>query len=342
MKSAKRKEEAKAGFYYIQPYSRPGVSNMGLEKYELVLNEGTQQIEQLTCLETIAGSGVYRYVTGLDEEAPEIRRMENDAREVARLQIRTNVAFIEKSLTGNVIDVQDKDFWSKVVHLKPTNSSFWNNVSITVDNFAKGLDSSEPMDLLLICAIQAGGFTLIHKSKQEAESVSKPGKYYLDNVMETATFDVEPVKLRNKAVALLQHLNEKHPEKMAKVATALRVKRNQTAFYNKNTPQDTVYLDLDQFIHGQTDFEKIAFKASKEFIDFADMENTKLTAYVVTFDALVRKDIAQKTEDKKFYHLKEDILMGATREEVLEFVMNPANGTLAKKMLDEYQKRWLK
>jgi hypothetical protein len=337
--TTKRKEEARAGFYYIRPYMRPGVANMGLERHDLILHEGTYQVEHLTCIEAIAGSGVLRYVTGLDEEAPEIRRMEKEAREVARLQIRNNVALIEKSLTGNVLDVEDKEFWNKVIHLKPGNSKFWNTVKVTVDNFAKGLDSSDPMDLLIICAIKAGGFSLIHKNKQEAESVSKPGKYYLDEAMETATFDAAPVFLRNEAVSILQSLKDKHPAKMANIAVAVRVSRGQTAFYNKNSPQETIYLDLDRFIHGDTDFEKVGYKASKEFIEFSKMENAALKSYVVTMDALARKSIIQK-EDKQFYLLTDDTAMGRSREEVLAFTENPANGTIAKKLLDLYTERW--
>lgn len=339
MKAPKRKEESKAGFYYIRPYMRPGVANMGLELHDLILHEGTYQVEQLTCIETMPGSGVLRYVTGLDEEAPEIRRMEKTAQATARLQIRTNVAIIEKALTGNVLDVEDKEFWNKVVHLKPGNSKFWNTVRVTVDNFSKGLDSSDPMDLLVICAIRAGGFSLIHKSKQEAESVSKPSKYYLDEAMETAVFDIAPVVLRNEAISILQTLKDKHPAKMALIAVAIRVTRNQTAFYNKNTPQETIYLDLDQFIHGQTDFEKAGYKASGEFIKFHKMENAALNSYVVTMDALARKSIIQK-EDKEFYLLTDDTAMGKTKEDVLAFVENPANGSIAKKLLEMYQERW--
>jgi hypothetical protein len=337
MKAAQK--EAKPGMYYITPYSRPGVSNMGLEKYGINLHEGTFQEEHITCLELIPGSGVIRYVTGLDEEAPEIRRLPKEERDIACMQIRSNVALIEKAFTGNQIATDDKEFWNKVQLLKPNNSAFWNTVKLTVDNFAKGLDSNDPKDLLLICAIKAGGFTLVHRSKQEAESVSKPQKFFLDEALETATFDIEPVKYRNKAVALLQQMSDKSTAKMSLVATAVRVKRNQVAHYNKNTPKDAIYLDLDEFIHGQTDFERVAYKASKEFIELAEMENTKLNVFVVTLNAMVRKDIFQK-EDKQFYLKDDDVSLGRNREEVLAFVENPANGTIAKQLLKLYEERW--
>ena len=46
--------------------------NMGLENYSMSLFEGVVHEEELTCLEV---NGIKRYVTGLNEFAPEIRKL---------------------------------------------------------------------------------------------------------------------------------------------------------------------------------------------------------------------------------------------------------------------------
>ena len=45
-------------------------SNMGLENYGISLFDGVKHYEQLACLED---NGVIRYITGLNEFAPEIK-----------------------------------------------------------------------------------------------------------------------------------------------------------------------------------------------------------------------------------------------------------------------------
>jgi hypothetical protein len=50
---------------------------MGLETYGLSLYDGVTHHEQLACLEN---NGVVRYLTGLNEFAPEIRLLPDDKR----------------------------------------------------------------------------------------------------------------------------------------------------------------------------------------------------------------------------------------------------------------------
>ena len=59
----------------VRPFIDTMNSNMGLEKYEMVLFEGVFHEEQLACLEN---NGVRRYVTGLNEFAPEIKLIKDN------------------------------------------------------------------------------------------------------------------------------------------------------------------------------------------------------------------------------------------------------------------------
>ena len=54
----------------IRPYFNQDKENMGLERYGMSLYEGVFHEESLACLEL---NGVKRYVTGLNEFAPEVK-----------------------------------------------------------------------------------------------------------------------------------------------------------------------------------------------------------------------------------------------------------------------------
>ena len=56
----------------IRPYVDNAKSNMGLEKYEQALFDGIFHEEQLACLEI---NGIKRYLTGLNEFAPEVKKL---------------------------------------------------------------------------------------------------------------------------------------------------------------------------------------------------------------------------------------------------------------------------
>ena len=79
----------KTGSIAIRPYFESNVSNMGLEKYGLSLFDGVFHEEQLACLEI---NGVKRYITGLNEFAPEVKMLPVDEREAKVKQIRKTVS----------------------------------------------------------------------------------------------------------------------------------------------------------------------------------------------------------------------------------------------------------
>ena len=115
----------------IRPYFDARSENMGLENYGLSLFDGVRHQEQLACLEI---NGINRYLTGLNEFAPEVKKLAKEAREAKVKQIRATVADLEAELASNIIDPEDKDFWNKVKLLKPDNNEFWNKIEITVGN----------------------------------------------------------------------------------------------------------------------------------------------------------------------------------------------------------------
>ena len=63
----------------IRPYFDSNVDNMGLQKYGLSLFDGAFHEEQVACLEI---NGIKRYLTGLNEYAPEIKDLPMEERTV--------------------------------------------------------------------------------------------------------------------------------------------------------------------------------------------------------------------------------------------------------------------
>ena len=85
----------------VRPYFDATSDNMGLENYGLSLFDGVRHQEQLACLEI---NGINRYLTGLNEFAPEIKKLSKEAKEAKVKQIRETVADLEAELASNIID----------------------------------------------------------------------------------------------------------------------------------------------------------------------------------------------------------------------------------------------
>ena len=65
-------QQSKKQTVAIRPFFNPNKENMGLEQYGLALHDGVYHEESLACLEM---NGVKRYVTGLNEFAPEVKML---------------------------------------------------------------------------------------------------------------------------------------------------------------------------------------------------------------------------------------------------------------------------
>jgi hypothetical protein len=208
----------------IRPFFDKNASNMGLEIYDQVLFDGVKHHEQLACLEV---NGVIRYITGLNEFAPEIKLLPVDQKEAKVREIRTAVAELERELASNVIDIDDKDFWNKVKLLSPTNKDFWNKIDLKCGNEPVYLDPKDPFDRVRLYAIEAGGFSIVAKSYEDARSKSKPPKFYLDKEEETVMVRTEYKKMRNKALAELQKLFDKNSTKLFYIAKVVDLNSTQ-------------------------------------------------------------------------------------------------------------------
>lgn len=328
----KDKNLKRASSISVRPFSNASNPNMGLEKYEMVVFEGVVHEEPIMCLEM---NGIKRYVTGLNEFAPELKSLPEDEREAAIKEIRKTVSQLEKELVANVVDPKDPDFWSKVKMLRPDNASFWDKVVMRFGNEPIFLDPSvDPYDLIKLKAIEAGGFSLVAKSLEHARQ-NPSFKFYLDKFEETAVIKTEVKKLRNKALAELQKLYDKNTNKLFLVCKIIDGNSTQ---YRKSTPNDVMYDNMDKYINGES-VDRDKKKTASRFLEVAnyDMETLKLRAIVK--DGNYYKTIATRG-DGNIYHMKSGAMLGKTPADVVEYLKNPLNEEILMDMTKTVEQYW--
>ena len=312
----------KAGNISIKPYFDPEISNLGLEKYGLSLFDGVFHEEQLACLEQ---NGIKRYLTGLNEFSPDVKNIkDSEQRDAKILEIRNVVAKLEAELAANILDPADPEFWNKVKLLRPNNDEFWNRITIRCGNQPVFLDpAKDPYDLVKLYAIEAGGFSIVARSYEDARSRAVAPKFYLDKTIDTVSTKTEVKKLKNKAISELQKLFDKNANKLLYVA---KVVDGNSVQYKKSTPNDIIYDNMDKFINGEG-VETNTKRAAQSFLDAAalDMESLKLKAIIR--DATFYKMIATKS-DGFIYHIESSTMMGRNPSDCVEFLRNPLNESI--------------
>jgi hypothetical protein len=317
----------------IRPYFDPSVENMGLQKYGLSLFEGAFHEEQLACLEI---NGIKRYLTGLNEYAPELKDLDPEEAEAKIKQIRAIVAQLEKELAANIVDPKDEDFWNKISLLRPNNGDFWDKIKIRCGNEPVYLEpDKDPYDLIRLLAIEAGGFSIVAKSLDDAKSRPTPPKFYLDKLEETASTNTEVKKLRNKALSELTKLFDKNQNKLFYIAKVLDVN---SAQYRKSTPNDLIYDNMDKYINGES-VDKNKRKTAERFLDVAGLDMETLKVRAIVKDATYYKFIATKA-DGFIYHMQSTTMMGRTPSDCVEFLKNPLNEEVLVDLTKKCEKYW--
>jgi len=328
-KYQQRKKKAIA----IKPFFNPSKQNMGLENYGMALHDGVYHEETLACLEI---NGVKRYVTGLNEFAPDVKLLPPGEREIKVKEIRATVSQLEKDLAANVVDPDDKEFWNKLTLLKPDNDKFWSRINLRCGNDPVYLDpETDPYDLIKIHAIKAGGFSIVAKSLKDAKKSSPTPKFYLDTVEESISTRTEYSKLRNKALVALEQMYNKNNTKLMYVAKIVDFDSVQ---YTKNTPVDVIYENMDIHINGEGT-ESNKKKAAESFIKASklNMEDLKVTALVK--DCLYYRFITSKAGGW-IETLDTGLKLGKRQEEVVKFLKKPEQEEVLMSLLSKVESYW--
>ena len=317
----------------VRPYFNPGKENMGLETYGLSLHDGVFHEESLACLEM---NGVKRYVTGLNECAPDVKMLPAKEKKAKIAEIRKVVSELEAELAANVVDPDDKDFWNKLTVMKPDNSKFWDKISLRCGNDPVFLDSEvDPYDKIKLFAIRAGGFSIVAPSLAAAKKSQTNPKFYLDTVKETLSTRTETTKVKNKAISLLQNLYDKNTTKLLYVAKVVDIDSVQ---YTKNTPNDIMYENMDEYINGNG-CESNKKRAASQFLEVSglDMEELKIRALIK--DGLYYRFITTKAGGW-IEPLDSGERLGKRPAECLEFLKDPKNEETLLSLLDKIEPYW--
>lgn len=317
----------------IRPYFDPSIENMGLEKYGLCLHDGAFHEEELACVEQ---NGIMRFITGLNEFAPDIKRLPPDLQESRIKQIRATVASLEKDLAGNVLDPTDKEFWNKVKLLRPDNFEYWSKIKLRCSNEPTFLDpESDPVDLIKLYAIESGGFSMVAPNLETARKMSKAPKFYLDKLEDTASTVTEVSKLRNKAGAELEKLFTKNQNKLFYVAKNCDPMPSQ---YRKSTPHDIIYANMDRFIQGEL-VDRNKKRCAEQFLDVCSMDMETLKIRAMVKDATYYKIIAPKA-DGFVYYMEKGAMLGRTFTDCIEFLKAPLNEEILIEITKKVEVYW--
>lgn len=331
---------------------KPFIANVpkgGLEKYGMSIHDGVTQRDDLGFIEK---NGIKRYFTGLDEFAPEVQALSKDEKEAVIKDIRRTILRLENELNSNydvtAENLEDKDFWSKVTMFKSQGPvkkdnigkpipTYWDTVTLTLTDTDKFLNPNDLHDVILINAIQAGGFALVAKSLETA--LVNPDKYnfYLDKSQETAAIETEVMKLRNKAGAELEKMFNKDTNRLFYVTKMIA---NNSMNYDRGTPNDILYRDCGLYINGETVNKNKKVTASK-FLEYGKMEMDEIKMRTYVKDATALRFISMKG-DGHLYYIKTGTLVGKTPADVVMFLKNPLNEEIYKEVERFVEAEWKK
>ncbi len=329
----KYQQTKKSSTIAIRPYFNPNKENMGLEQYGLSLHDGVFHQESLACLEM---NGVKRYVTGLNEFAPEVKMLPPKEKKKKIAEIRKVVSELEAELAANLVDPEDKEFWNKLTVMKPDNSKFWDKIQLRCGNDPVFLDAEvDPYDRIKLYAIKAGGFSIVAASLKEAKRAQNNPKFYLDTVEETLTTRTELTKLKNKALSALQNLYDSNPTKLMYVAKVTDVDSVQ---YTKNTPNDIMYENMDTYINGNGG-ESNKKRAASQFLEVSKLGMEELKIRALIKDGLYYRFITTKAGGW-IEPIDSGVRMGKRPAEVLEFLMKPDNEEQLLSLMEKVEPYW--
>jgi len=317
----------------IRPFFNANKENMGLEQYGLSLHDGVFHEESLACLEM---NGVKRYVTGLNEFAPEVKMLPKSEKKAKIKEIRLVVSQLEAELAANVVDPEDKEFWNKLTIMKPDNSAFWDKISLRCGNDPTFLDpTTDPYDLIKLHAINAGGFSIVAKSLKIAKESNTPFKFFLDTAKESLSTRTELSKLRNKSLVALQNMYDSNVAKLMYVAKICDV---DSVKYVKATPNDVLYENMDTYINGHG-AESSKKRAASQFLEVAglDMEELKIRALIK--DSLYYRFITTKAGGW-IEPIDSGIKLGKSPSECLQHLKNPENEDTLMSLLAKVEPYW--
>lgn len=309
---------------------------MGLEKYKQVLFEGTSQTYPIWFREDVAGSGLARPITGLNEFAPELNLLSDEDKKAKIAQIRETVATLEGTLASNKLEVKDPKFWEKVKVLKPDNAAFWKTISITVSNNDVFLEKADTTDQIRIFAIEAGGFPEIAPSFEAAKNGQKKYKFYLDKFEDTVKETTKTTISEARAKAVLITLYDENINKLRLVCKAIDTDSVQ---YKKTTPNEVLFANMETYINGfSSGVTRKNTGSAENFLKIAKLEMDSLILRALVKDCIFHGFLTARAG--MIFETGSDSELGYSIVEVAEYLKNPLHDATYTRLLKKVEKFW--
>ena len=328
-----REKYRTVGEIAIRPYVNPKAENMGLERHGYVVHPGTHQVVDMAC---VMRRGKKRYLNGLDEFAPSVKALPEEQRLARIKEIRTIVSQLELENNYHTINIEDPEFWDKVIDFRPDNSEIWGKMSLKCSNGEVRLNPVKNTEhLLMILAIEAGGYPDIAASLEDVKSQSRPRKWFLDKQSDTVGKRASSGKTKNKALAKLEIISESNDRQLFYIAKLLY---KNSIRYKNSTLKSVIYDDLDNYINGYGPEDSIK-RAANQFMTYAGLDMKELKVKAVIKDATFNSFFISKG-DGLIYTADEGIMLGRNVSEVYEKLNNPANNDLLLSLVAKVEKTW--
>lgn len=330
---------------------------MGLKKWGMVIHDRTCHTSTPLC--RVDGK-IKTYVTGLNEDAPEVQDLSPEKKEAKIKAIRQLVAKAEREIAGNYNinpeDPQihkDKDFWTKVSTFKSVipdvfdnkgvrQLTYWDTLELKLTNNGLILDEKSAKDLLIISIIEAGGFPMVARSYKDAKENGRSGqiKFYLDKKTSTAEVKVSEKRVRDEAGAKLLGLYEKDSNKLFYITKLLSSQSAYIKMGKNATPIDIMYEECSNYIDGMVAEVNSKEEGSRKFLDYYKMKLEELIARVLLKDGLSYSKLIYR--EGNLTHTHTQIIIGKNIEEGVQYLLSPANEKFFEELKQSLTFEWSK
>lgn len=223
--------------------------------------------------------------------------------------------------------------------LEPNNEAFWKGIKLELTRTATFLDLSNPEDKLTYYLIKGGGYNTIAPNYEAALTSAVPKRWYIIDATEYAEIGAEDDRKINKAIALLQEMEDaKGFDDMFLVHKVLVSSDRGTT---KSSPKAMLYKDLSDFIHGR--IVKTQKKQTPgQFLDAAgllkkDKRKLFVTAYVKDANYF---NFLTLTDDNQFKNLQTGTKYGSSIDRVVAYLTNPANQSELDNIKERVEAKW--
>jgi len=190
--------------------------------------------------------------------------------------------------------------------------SYWKSIRFILDHEIDSIEEGNPLDLLKLRILQNRG-QIISSLKDDGTAIPD---FVLHNEEEETKVTASLYKRRDKAIVQLNKV-AKSPLYIVAISNYLLPSSMWT------TSEDTAYIRLRDYVEGVKPFDTNKGKNVDTFLATIELDKDFLYVSVDVKEA-IKRNIIRKVGNS-FKNILSDITYGRNKEEVITFLMNPAN-----------------